>query len=645
MGAVCPARAQRTPLADPARVATLRATGLLGGQKVDAFDRLANLAARFVGAPIAMVTLLDDTHLHALSRVGPPDLAKSGRAPVKDTFCQHVVASTEPLIVDDAREHELTKGLAVVKSGKVLAYAGIPLRLPSGHVRRDAVRRRRHAARLEARGGLGPRGPRAVGRDRDRDARRRRGAPAGRDRPPALQRPPPQPDGQQPRGDLRAGPRGAPPLPQRSGRAPRHRRAGSERPRAVGDRGRRAGRARGAARAGRRERRPPLGQVPAHRPGRRALRHLRHRHRHHRAQAHRGRAARGAAALRQRVRARADRDGDDRHRRALPPGQRRALRPDRPQRGAAAPDDARRHHPPRGVGGAQAAVRAHADRRDPHAPDAGPAARGRRRAALGARQRDRADRHRGLARRVLRPVPGHHRADPRPAAAARAPRRDARARAGGDRRAGGAAAARGARRQPRLGGRHAVAGRRRERRAAARRDLAPPRVRGRAARGGRHAAHARGPAGARDPLRRPGVDRGADGGRRLRPRDRDRRRGALRRRLPADPHRRGLPRRDRVLLPRARRARRAAARAAGHDRAADRPLHPAHQDRPRARRRARRGARGDRHEVAVPRQHEPRAAHADERRDRDGRAAARHGADRRAAGLRRRWCAPRPTPC
>ena len=182
----------KNPLADPARVATLRGTGLLGGQKVDAFDRLANLAARFVGAPIAMVTLLDDTHLHALSRVGPADLAKSGRAPVKDTFCQHVVAAGEPLIVDDAREHELTKGLAVVKSGKVLAYAGIPLRAARRPRARDAVRRRRQAARLEARGALGPRGPRAVGGDRDRDARRRRGAPAGRDRPPALQRPPPQ---------------------------------------------------------------------------------------------------------------------------------------------------------------------------------------------------------------------------------------------------------------------------------------------------------------------------------------------------------------------------------------------------------------------------------------------------------------------
>ena len=97
---------------------------------------------------------------------------------------------------------------------------------------------------------------------------------------------------------------------------------------------------------------------------------------------------------------------------------------------------------------------------------------------------------------------------------------------------------------------------------------------------------------------------------------------------------RRLPRRARVLLPRARRARRAAARAAGHDRHADRALHPAPARRRRARRRARRGARGRAAEVAVPGQHEPRDPHADERRDRDGRAAARHRAVRGAARLR-----------
>ena len=194
----------KNPLADPARVATLRGTGLLGGQKVDAFDRLANLAARFVGAPMAMVTLLDDTHLHALSRVGPADLAKSGRAPVKDTFCQHVVAAdgaADRRRRARARADQGPRGRQVRQGARLRRHPAAAARRPrAGH----AVRRRRHAARLEARGDLGPRGPRAVGGDRDRDARRRRGAPAGRDRPPALQRPPPQPDGQQPGGDLRA---------------------------------------------------------------------------------------------------------------------------------------------------------------------------------------------------------------------------------------------------------------------------------------------------------------------------------------------------------------------------------------------------------------------------------------------------------
>lgn len=108
----------KSPLAD-----------LLGARKDPAFERLAGLAAKLLDAPMALVTLIDGPHLHALGRVGPPDLAKPGRTPAKDTFCRHAVASGETLVVEDAREHELTKGLAVVKSGKALAYAGVPLRL------------------------------------------------------------------------------------------------------------------------------------------------------------------------------------------------------------------------------------------------------------------------------------------------------------------------------------------------------------------------------------------------------------------------------------------------------------------------------------------------------------------------------------
>jgi secondary thiamine-phosphate synthase enzyme len=81
-------------------------------------------------APIAIVTLVDDTHLHAKSCAGSRDLeAKAGRTPVHETFCRHVVGAAEPLIVPDARQNELTRGMAVVKSGKALAYLGVPLEL------------------------------------------------------------------------------------------------------------------------------------------------------------------------------------------------------------------------------------------------------------------------------------------------------------------------------------------------------------------------------------------------------------------------------------------------------------------------------------------------------------------------------------
>ena len=61
--------------------------------KDPAFERLAGLAAKVLDAPMAMVTLIDGPHLHALGRVGPPDLAKPGRTPVKDTFCRHAVVA------------------------------------------------------------------------------------------------------------------------------------------------------------------------------------------------------------------------------------------------------------------------------------------------------------------------------------------------------------------------------------------------------------------------------------------------------------------------------------------------------------------------------------------------------------------------
>ena len=122
------------PLADSVRLTALRATGLLGAPQEEAFDRLAGLARKVLKAPVAMVALLDDRHLHVKACVGQPELAKARRVPVSQTFCQHVVTTETSLVVNDAREHELTRDLAIVNAGKVLAYAGVPLKLPGGLV-------------------------------------------------------------------------------------------------------------------------------------------------------------------------------------------------------------------------------------------------------------------------------------------------------------------------------------------------------------------------------------------------------------------------------------------------------------------------------------------------------------------------------
>jgi GAF domain-containing protein len=66
--------------------------------------------------------------------VGLPEPWASERgSPLTHSFCQHAVASREPLLVDDAREHPLLRDNLAIRDMGVIAYAGIPLIDPDGH--------------------------------------------------------------------------------------------------------------------------------------------------------------------------------------------------------------------------------------------------------------------------------------------------------------------------------------------------------------------------------------------------------------------------------------------------------------------------------------------------------------------------------
>jgi GAF domain-containing protein len=113
---------------DPARVQALHATGLLDSAAEPSFDRHARLASEVLNAPVALVSLVDADRQFFKSCLGLPEPWASEReTPLTHSFCQHAVASREPLIVDDAREHPVLRDNLAIRDLGVIAYAGIPL--------------------------------------------------------------------------------------------------------------------------------------------------------------------------------------------------------------------------------------------------------------------------------------------------------------------------------------------------------------------------------------------------------------------------------------------------------------------------------------------------------------------------------------
>src|SRR5687768_622787 len=107
-------------LEDKDRLDALHATGLLDSDISPSFDRLARLAAHVLHAPVALVSLVDSDHQFFKSCLGLPEPWATRRgSPLTHSFCQHAVASREPLLVSDAREHPVLRdNLAIREIGR-----------------------------------------------------------------------------------------------------------------------------------------------------------------------------------------------------------------------------------------------------------------------------------------------------------------------------------------------------------------------------------------------------------------------------------------------------------------------------------------------------------------------------------------------
>ena len=103
-------------------------TGLLESPPEEGIDRLTRLAARLLGAPVALVSVIGDDRVFLKSAVGMPEPWASHRTtPLAYSFCRHVVASGEPLVVEDARRHPLVRSNPAVRELSWISYAGVPL--------------------------------------------------------------------------------------------------------------------------------------------------------------------------------------------------------------------------------------------------------------------------------------------------------------------------------------------------------------------------------------------------------------------------------------------------------------------------------------------------------------------------------------
>jgi PAS domain S-box-containing protein len=121
-------------LTRPDRLAALRRTALLDTPPEEAFDRLTRMAARLLGTPVSLISLVADDHQFFKSAIGLPEPWASRRAnPISFSFCGQVVATGEPLVLEDARRHPLLRHNPVIRELGWVAYAGVPLVTRQGH--------------------------------------------------------------------------------------------------------------------------------------------------------------------------------------------------------------------------------------------------------------------------------------------------------------------------------------------------------------------------------------------------------------------------------------------------------------------------------------------------------------------------------
>jgi len=115
---------------EEARLAALRRYDILDSGDEDSFRRIVELAALVLDAPLAAMSLVDDTSVSFKAVFGAAGLG----VPRSAGICAHTIRQAEPLVVPDTTlDPRFAESPLVTGAPYLRAYLGVPLTTPDGY--------------------------------------------------------------------------------------------------------------------------------------------------------------------------------------------------------------------------------------------------------------------------------------------------------------------------------------------------------------------------------------------------------------------------------------------------------------------------------------------------------------------------------